>query len=234
MITVEIHEFFSEIDSGLSRLISGVDRHILLCESESVRLERYTAYYHLSRILSEKFKLEPSRLSLDFDGHGRPYLLIDGERCGIDFSISHSGTLVLVAVSDSGRIGADLQIQLSPGCSSRIDRRYSLSTALSAKRERIRLYDTVNTDEVAELLCGVSEKHFPPESCIGSGEKSEFLLRELDGTELWATAEAALKCDGRGFSAYSHLEEILSSMTGVCTSFVRGEKKYAVALTLKD
>ncbi|MBO5101072.1 MAG: hypothetical protein J6C39_00890 [Clostridia bacterium] len=243
----------------LSGLVTGAVEHILL-SGDKVKLERYTAYRLLSDILKKDFSCDPESLALEFEEGGRPYLHKDGVRSAIDFSISHSGELVLVAVSDSVRVGADLQKEVSAALGERLDKRFVLSASIVPHREKISLFTEDSPAAAAKILKKTAQnpEGLPTE---GSGEMllsgacdggiasygvaacsaaaslavatpSSATCRELDKTELWATAEALLKLDGRGFSAYSLLGEILSekSVGVACASFAFGDRNYAAAL----
>jgi hypothetical protein len=216
-----------------------------LLSGDRVKRERYTAYRLLAKILSEDFGCDCESLALDFEDGGRPYLLKDGGRAEIDFSISHSGELVLVAVSDTVRVGADLQTEVSAALGARLDKRFALSASIATHREKINLYTEKNHIDAAKILAKTSMQieeattEFSGE-LIPSGERTESVpspisppFDELGKTVLWATAEAVLKYDGRGFSAYSELGEILPDVSVACASFIYGDKKYAAAICVK-
>ena len=264
MIAVKI-EKVRKRRGPLSGLVTGAVEHILL-SGDKVKLERYTAYRLLSDILKKEFDCDPESLALEFEEGGRPYLHKDGVRSAIDFSISHSGELVLVAVSDSVRVGADLQKEVSAALGERLDKRFVLSASIVPHREKISLFTEDSPAAAAKILKKTAQnpEGLPTEgsgemllrgsrdggiashgvaSCSGvapcSGAASlavatpsSATCRELDKTELWATAEALLKLDGRGFSAYSSIGEILSEKrVGVaCASFAFGDINYAAAL----
>ncbi len=268
MITVKIKKVLRRI-GALSGLVGGAVEHIML-SGPRVKRERYTAYRLLSQILSKELGCDAESLTLDFDENGRPYLLESGRRSGIDFSISHSGELVLVAVSDSSRVGADLQIEVSEECGGRLDKRFALSSSIAPLLEKTGIFGAENYREAAKFLTGpsMSFKKAPEKimASVNSSETSDKTLasanssespdnilifanskkanalpcvsslppcREPNKTVLWATAEAALKCDGRGFSAYSQLGQILPEIRVFCTSFVYRDKKYAGAIAFK-
>ena len=258
MIAVKI-EKVRKRRGPLSGLVTGAVEHILL-SGDKVKLERYTAYRLLSNILKKEFDCDPESLALEFEEGGRPYLHKNGVRSAIDFSISHSGELVLVAVSDSVRVGADLQKEVSAALGERLDKRFVLSASIVPHREKISLFtedspaaaakilkktaqnpEGLQTEGSGEMLLsgardgGITSHGVAP--CSGAASlavatPSSATCRELDKTELWATAEALLKLDGRGFSAYSLLGEILSekSVGVACTSFAFGDRNYAAAL----
>lgn len=260
MIAVKI-EKVRKRRGPLSGLVTGAVEHILL-SGDKVKLERYTAYRLLSDILKKNFDCDPESLALEFEEGGRPYLHKDGVRSAIDFSISHSGELVLVAVSDSVRVGADLQKEVSAALGERLDKRFVLSASIVPHREKISLFTEDSPAAAAKILKKTAQnpEGLPTEGsgemllsgardggiasygvapCSGAASPAVAIAtpgsatcRELDKTELWATAEALLKLDGRGFSAYSLLSEILSekSLGVACASFAFGDRNYAAAL----
>lgn len=72
-----------------------------------------TAWVLVRRVLAARLRTDPAGLrfrrtcrSCGRDGHGKPALL-DGE--GWEFSLSHAGEHVLLAVSDAGPVGADIE-----------------------------------------------------------------------------------------------------------------------------
>ncbi|MEV6326907.1 4'-phosphopantetheinyl transferase superfamily protein [Streptomyces sp. NPDC051909] len=72
---------------------------------ERVRAQYVTAHALLRTVLGELLHREPSSLSFDKGPHGKPYLT-DGS---VEFSLSHSGELVAVALSLDAPVGVDVE-----------------------------------------------------------------------------------------------------------------------------
>lgn len=62
----------------------------------------------LRQILSHYTGERPERLVIGRSGRGRPYLVPDPGR-GLDFNLSHSGGIALVAVACGSRVGVDIE-----------------------------------------------------------------------------------------------------------------------------
>lgn len=71
--------------------------------------ERYRAAHLLKRhMLGAVHNLPPQDLQFDIHAGGKPYLL---SRVQQDFSLSHAGAWVSVAISRSGHIGVDVEAE---------------------------------------------------------------------------------------------------------------------------
>ena len=177
MIAVKI-EKVRKRRGPLSGLVTGAVEHILL-SGDKVKLERYTAYRLLSDILKKDFSCDPESLALEFEEGGRPYLHKDGVRSAIDFSISHSGELVLVAVSDSVRVGADLQKEVSAALGERLDKRFVLSASIVPHREKISLFTEDSPAAAAKILKKTAQN---PEGLPTEGSGEMLLRGSRDGS----------------------------------------------------
>ena len=60
-------------------------------------------------ILGEAMQADPAALRFTYGEHGKPRLLVSGEGSGIEFNVSHSGAMAIVAVSWSGHVGVDVE-----------------------------------------------------------------------------------------------------------------------------
>lgn len=63
----------------------------------------------LRRLLGERLETPPAELRFDYGPRGKPSL----EGAEVGFNLSHSGDLALIAISDGGLVGVDLE-QLRP------------------------------------------------------------------------------------------------------------------------
>ena len=80
-----------------------IDKISAAASEESV-CERLSALVLLGELCKEK-NIETETLSLTRDACGRPYI----ENSPLDFSITHSRGIVAVALSDSGKVGIDVE-----------------------------------------------------------------------------------------------------------------------------
>jgi len=76
---------------------------------ETHRRQYIAAHGALRRILSQYAGLPPASIRYRYDAFGRPQLAPEMDPSGLDFSLSHSGELAIVAVAGSGRVGADVE-----------------------------------------------------------------------------------------------------------------------------
>jgi 4'-phosphopantetheinyl transferase len=67
------------------------------------------AHGMLRRILAGYAGIDADALSFDAGEFGKPSLRSDHAREGLEFNLSHSGDLALLAVSESGPVGVDIQ-----------------------------------------------------------------------------------------------------------------------------
>jgi 4'-phosphopantetheinyl transferase len=68
-----------------------------------------TKHWILRRILAAYLRTEASALCMARSAHGRPYLLVAPDQPAIQFSLSDSHGLILIAVSRHRMIGVDVQ-----------------------------------------------------------------------------------------------------------------------------
>jgi 4'-phosphopantetheinyl transferase len=95
---------------------------LFLSDSELVILEKiknskrkkqflYSRFF-LKQRLSEILALNPSEIKFSLQGEGKPVLDL-GSAVGkksIDFNISHTGDLILIGISEYGKIGVDIEL----------------------------------------------------------------------------------------------------------------------------
>ncbi len=90
----------------------------LLAEDERVRADRFhftrdrarfvVGRGHLRLLLGERVGLPPASIRFGTGPHGQPFLE-DGSREGVRFSVSHSGGLALIALTQGQPIGVDVE-----------------------------------------------------------------------------------------------------------------------------
>jgi 4'-phosphopantetheinyl transferase len=64
----------------------------------------------LRRLLGEVLKSEPDTIQFGEGPHGKPFLAGAHSGCGLEFNVSHSGDLVLFAISRRGPVGVDVEL----------------------------------------------------------------------------------------------------------------------------
>jgi 4'-phosphopantetheinyl transferase len=62
----------------------------------------------LRRIVACYVAVRPDKLRFHYEKHGRPVLMAQPERC-IDFNVSHSGELIVIAVARARKVGVDVE-----------------------------------------------------------------------------------------------------------------------------
>lgn len=67
------------------------------------------AHIALHEILGRYLVIEPARIYFKLGSNGKPYLADDFAGSGLQFNLSHSGEMALVAVGSSGELGVDVE-----------------------------------------------------------------------------------------------------------------------------
>ncbi|MEN1678304.1 MAG: 4'-phosphopantetheinyl transferase superfamily protein [Planctomycetota bacterium] len=120
-----------------------------LSAEESRRADRFyherdrrrflVAHHGLRRVLGDALGIRPAEVTLQTGPHGKPSLAGVGPR-RLEFNLTHSGEWALLALSDDGPVGVDLEQQRPVGESQAIaDRHY-------AQLERSRAPDPDSAD----------------------------------------------------------------------------------------
>ncbi len=106
---------------GTSQTEQLTDRHWQsLSDNEQLRASNFVhdqdrqmfvmAHVALRELLGCYVRTPPDSVQLVSDDHGKPYLLHKGENKTVQFSLSHSGDWVLIAIA-AGQVGIDVQRQ---------------------------------------------------------------------------------------------------------------------------
>ena len=191
-------------ESGfLTDLLERTRHPMLAVERTGAYLSLFSLYRHL---FGEKMP------PLTRDEHGRPYI----EGSHYDFNISHSANMVAVAISDDARVGVDIEEEISPDRAEHIETRYTSrmrpETLEGKLPTEIEIY-LASLDEGGELvdyrMLEVITFTENDEENIGKNAKNvksgihfDAILPTESTTSKWSTAEAALKCEGGGFSEF--------------------------------
>jgi 4'-phosphopantetheinyl transferase len=88
----------------------------------------------LREILASRLGIGPAEVRLRLDSHGRPRLDSEAHRSNIDFNLSHSAELALVAIAEDAQVGIDVE-RLRPGRNPlRVAERYFSTAEVAALR----------------------------------------------------------------------------------------------------
>lgn len=112
--TVEVWRVPVEASPGGLEILSDDERARAARLRRQADRDRFvTAWVALRHVLAERLGARPADLrfrrtcrSCGRDGHGKPALV---ESEGWEFSLSHTGGNVLLAISDAGRVGVDIE-----------------------------------------------------------------------------------------------------------------------------
>ena len=63
----------------------------------------------LRALLCGWLRISNQRLSFEASSHGKPFALVDGIPAEVGFNVSHSGTHGLIAITERGRLGVDVE-----------------------------------------------------------------------------------------------------------------------------
>ena len=164
----------------LSLLTPELKEYIDKTKSEKTKCERIVAYTTLHLSLQKMFSIDNPKILKN--ENGKPYILDSG----VYFNISHSDGVTVVAISDEGDIGTDVQ---SPVCEEKEKR--------LEKRFLVNIKTKNDSFAISYLLCENGELK---EINLKPSTKNDFLSR-------WTFAEANIKCKGKTFSDISTINE---------------------------
>lgn len=176
----------------LSLLTSELREYVDKTKNEKAKRERIYAYSTLLLSLKKLFSIDnPIILKNE---NGKPYIL--GSK--VYFNISHSDGVAVVAISDEGEVGIDVQ---SPVCEEK------------EKRLCTRFLNNIEIKNdcfsISYFLCENGElRKFTPELST----KNDFLSR-------WTFAEANIKCKGKTFSDISMVNELSNTTLSQTTNY---------------
>jgi len=110
----EVHVWRVELDSvpvhpGFASVLSQDEQsRAAVFKSADLRRLWTTARVALRMILARYTESSPAKLSFSVDSHGRPSLV--GDESKVNFNLTHTGRLALVAVAPDTRVGVDAEI----------------------------------------------------------------------------------------------------------------------------
>ena len=208
-----------------------ITKRIEKSSSESEKKLRATAY-HAMFLLLKRFCddgwCKTKNLDLCYTGAGKPYFKQEtNENNGLQnapsVSISHDKNVAVAVISDSERIGID--VQSDSVCKRRMERIASRFFAPINKvgersegiGEEIKWF-LANGEELLDISEGFLKKELNEEK-----EVFDFLAK-------WTRLEAVMKAAGEGFSEYPRLEELL--LTVKTKTFVLTKEKSEYVITI--
>ena len=209
------------IDGLLSnRAPESVKKYVAETNNISVKIEKIGAYNTLISALGLFFG--SANFEIERTEYGKPKLLNpDGSFSGIYMNISHCKNLCAVTLSDESEVGVDVQDTVNKDRAQRLEKRFFDGIKLPRKYPEIEymMYfsdknGVMHYADLPELLC-VTDKYF-----IG------------DFSAKWVLGEAALKCDGRGFSAVADIEKMLAERKAEIIKIKIGNDIYRVATVI--
>ena len=103
---VHFLDFTGDMTILLSSLSAAEQQRAQRFVRESDRCAYIISHAELRRLLSEKLTDSASNLEILVDEHGKPY--VDNDQ-NIHFNLSHSGDYALIAISDEGAVGVDIE-----------------------------------------------------------------------------------------------------------------------------
>ena len=203
----------SKYKTMMPTLISSLEDYIS-ASGKANRDERiFSAILILQSLPSLAFfdpKSPPRELKKDFNGKPN----FDGSDVGI--SIAHNEHFVIVGYGEKTEIGVDIECEISQERAEKLEKRFPQISAMKTEKadEKVNVFKMQANGEIEPLELTPAHDSF---------------------TAKWTAAEAAMKCDGRGFSALPELEKI-KVKTKIFTLVFESEngKEYiSVAITKK-
>ena len=223
--------------------------------NEQNRIERFSAYSLLYFAINEFFERSDKRILRD--ENGKPYFPRLGDEADIFFSISHSGGMSAVTISDEGECGVDIQLMPEREMSERIEKRFLNSFHIDGSDKRI---SRIGGDDQSESLLkenahkqkrdfntALPRRHFvyfaePTDNGFKllSEQKEIRLLHEKmnDDFEIrflkkWTLCEAILKCFGSGFKDLRNLNTYMDSCDLWFSALGASEKIFGLSASVK-
>ena len=111
---VQLDDARVDLDCGRELLSPDERERAARFHFEQHRRRYLIAHIALHRILSRYLQIAPARLYFELGGNGKPKLPPALESGGIEFNLSHSNEMALLAVNRIGEVGVDIEY-LKPG-----------------------------------------------------------------------------------------------------------------------
>lgn len=102
---IDFNKFYEDI-AGLQASLSAAEQErAQRFVREQDRRAYVISHAELRRVLSETLNQPASELEILIGEHGKPYI----NNCNLQFNLSHSGCYALIALSDVGAVGVDIE-----------------------------------------------------------------------------------------------------------------------------
>jgi 4'-phosphopantetheinyl transferase len=98
-----------DLDGGRDMLSSDERQRVARFHFEQHRRRYLIAHIALHRILSRYLQIDPAQLSFELGGNGKPKLSPVLASAGVDFNLSHSNEMALLAVTHGQELGVDIE-----------------------------------------------------------------------------------------------------------------------------
>ena len=183
-------------------------------------LQRAGAYLTLYNTL--RHFLDKDEIVLSKREGGKPCLLTkDKEKeINIRISLSHCDTLAAVSICDCCEVGVDIEEKIDGEREKRLRERFFRNVS-EVKCEEYPVYLMATlTENLTSIFAEI------PNDKLQRANADDFSAK-------WTRCEAAMKCDGRGFSAVDEIDDIIeaSSIDSRCFKY-RG-KEYYISTAVK-
>jgi len=98
-----------DLDGGRELLSPEERERVARFHFEQHRRRYLIAHIALHRILSLYLQIEPARLFFELGENGKPKLPVSLTTSAVDFNLSHSHEMALIAVNRNGELGVDIE-----------------------------------------------------------------------------------------------------------------------------
>ncbi len=207
----------SEYDEKSAEILFSLDGYIAASGKSNKEERTLTAALLLKSLshLSSQESITPPA-ALKKDEHCKPYF----ESSNLKLSISHNEDFVAIAYAKGTDIGIDIEGEIPLEKTEKLSKRFpAIATLISEKSDEATEGDTKIC--LFEMLEG---GRFEPLSLIPADDSF---------TAKWTAAEALMKCDGRGFSAFGEFEGLNKNMNVFCFCLPFENKKTYISLAEK-
>ena len=106
---VRLDDATVDLDRGRKLLSSEEHERAARFHFEQHRRRYEISHIALHKILSGYLQIDPARLYFDLGANGKPKLPASLAASGVDFNLSHSNEMALLAVTASGEVGVDIE-----------------------------------------------------------------------------------------------------------------------------
>lgn len=193
-----------------AELPSSINEYIDNTKNISLKEARRTAY---SILLIAMDRLFPDiKVKLSRTDKGKPY--IERDVNPIYIRLTHSNGLCAVAVCDDREVGIDIEASVDKDRAKRLERRFLDGVSIPKRSLQA---------EILYFSDGELSKECP------NGIKLPCTCSE-GFTDKWVCSEAAMKCEGGGFSSFTNLERLFSTYDFLLLNIETGGEIYSLSI----